>query len=303
MRDREDESHSFFKLHNTRTTGVDFHEYFINHSVDIIMKETTSSRHHKAYSIVAPLLILHCFIPFMALAFVPKQAYHTISSNTFSQITSTTVSASRFTRSAFVASIVTGGLCTTLGMASSSSAYSNFKYIPTQFIAALGDPKATSGNNAKDWGLWTVDPGPRGIYLRDYDTKLVSRGGKAPAGWKFDTNDWWLEEHGLIMEAPTFPMPAGRYLVTGDRKITTALTVDQNGNWSLDEGTLYDVTHLPCRSARYTPENVSNTVVGSPLTANQSDFPVKPGAPMPSVQGCKKQDYAVLFVIGKDMSY
>ena len=81
----------------------------------------------------------------------------------------------------------------------------------------------------------------------------------APAQWKFDASDWWLEEHGLIMEEPTFPLPAGKYLVTGDREVKTMLTVhpkDKNGNqrWELADGaTLYDVTHLGCRSARYTP--------------------------------------------------
>ena len=43
-----------------------------------------------------------------------------------------------------------------------------------------------------------------------------SAGGKAPAGWSWDKDDWWLEEHGLIMEKPDFPMPSGRYVVTGD---------------------------------------------------------------------------------------
>ena len=118
-------------------------------------------------------------------------------------------------------------------------------------------------------------------------------------GWKFDKNDWWLEEHGLIMEAPTFPLSPGRYLVTGGRLITTILTIGTDGkSWTLDKGSLYDVTHLPCRSARYTPGNTN--VVGSPLTARQRDFPVTPGAEMPSVDGCNKVDYAVLFVIGKE---
>ena len=82
--------------------------------------------------------------------------------------------------------------------------------------------------------------------------------------------------------------------------MTTVLTVnpkdaDGNQNWMLDDGAkLYDVTHLPCRSARYTP----NSGGGSPVTAKQSDFPVAPGAEMPAVQGCDKQDYAVLFVVG-----
>ena len=69
----------------------------------------------------------------------------------------------------------------------------------------------------------------------------------------FDQSDWWLEEHGLIMEKPDFPLPAGKYVVTGDREITTVLTIAADGDaWTLDEA-LRDVTHLPCRSARYTP--------------------------------------------------
>eukprot|EP00435_Cladocopium_sp_Y103_P048241 s756_g14.t1 len=128
-----------------------------------------------------------------------------------------------------------------------------------QYIAALGDPNANSGKGAEDWGLWRKDPGPRGVRLYNYD-KLKQRGGLAPAQWQFDDKDWWLEEHGLIMEKPEFPMPPGKYLVTGDREVTTTLTVsekDANGvqTWSLgDNAKLYDVTHLPCRSARYTPQ-------------------------------------------------
>eukprot|EP00957_Ditylum_brightwellii_P047231 3587471-Ditylum_brightwellii.AAC.1 len=102
------------------------------------------------------------------------------------------------------------------------------------------------------------------------------------------------------MEKPKFSLPAGRYLVTGGRLVTTVLTVeppevgDTQQRWKLDNGKLYDITHLPCRSARYKP-NEGN---GSPLTARTGDFPVKPGAEMPPVDGCDKQDYAVLFVIG-----
>ena len=78
-------------------------------------------------------------------------------------------------------------------------------------------------------------------------------------------------------------------------------TVEANGNWQLDEGTLYDVTHLPCRSERYTPPGGGDAkMIGSPLTANPKDFPVAPGAIMPSVPGCNKQDYAVLFVVKKE---
>ena len=70
-----------------------------------------------------------------------------------------------------------------------------------QYIAALADPSAKSGAGAENWGLWRKDPGPRGVKLYNYD-KLMARGGVAPAKWEFDKNDWWLEEHGLIMEKP-----------------------------------------------------------------------------------------------------
>ena len=174
-----------------------------------------------------------------------------------------------------------------------------FQRISTQFIAALGDPDASSGRGAQSWGLWTVDPGPRGVWLASFD-QLQAAGGAAPAGWKFDATDWWLEEHGLIMEPPVFPIPPGKYLVTGDREVTTVLTVhpaDANGDsrWELaDHATLYDVTHLPCRAARYT----STTGEGSPANVRRAAFPVAPGATMPPVEGCEKQDYAVVFVIG-----
>ena len=82
-----------------------------------------------------------------------------------------------------------------------------------QYIAALGDPHATSGATAQTWGLWRQDPGPRGVSLARYESLKAK--GVAPAGWKFDSADWWLEEHGLIMEPPSFPIPAGTYLVTG----------------------------------------------------------------------------------------
>ena len=179
---------------------------------------------------------------------------------------------------------------------------------PIQFIAALGDPKSNSGTNAQEWGLWTLDPGPRGVWLKSYEKEILnSPNMKAPAGWTFNPNDWWLEEHGLIMEAPKFPMKQGRYLVTGGRSVTTGLTINADGSWKLDDpkATLFDVTHLPCRSGRYTPATDGSSVVegggiaGTPKAANPRDFPVTPGAIMPSVPGCNKQDYAVLFVVGK----
>ncbi len=176
-----------------------------------------------------------------------------------------------------------------------------FKRIPTQFIAALGDPKATSGDNAETWGLWRRDPGPRGVSLDRYGA-LKAAGGVAPARWQFDDSDWWLEEHGLIMESPEFPIPAGQYLVTGNRQAIAVLSVhpkDARGaqRWELDNGAnLYDVTHLGCRSARYTPMTSNGSC--SPSMAKQSDFPVTPGAAMPPVPSCHKQDYSVLIVIG-----
>jgi len=176
-----------------------------------------------------------------------------------------------------------------------------FKRISTQYIAALGDRDATSGSNAQLWGLWRLDPGPRGVRLNRYE-RLKAADGVAPAGWVFDSTDWWLEENGLIMEQPDFPVPAGKYLVTGGREVTTALTVhpmQSNGTqrWGLnDDATLYDVTHLRCRSARYTPATGNNSC--SPAEAQMSAFPVAPGGIMPPVEGCNKQDYTVLIVIG-----
>jgi len=183
----------------------------------------------------------------------------------------------------------------------SDSEQPRFKRIPTQFIAALSDPDASSGSGAQSWGLWRQDPGPRGVRLKHYE-QLQAAGGVAPAQWKFDNADWWLEENGLIMEQPEFPLPPGKYLVTGDRKVMTVLTVhpaDEDGDsrWQLDHGaSVYDVTHLRCRSARYTP--MSSSEACSPAQAPRSAFRVSPGAAMPPVKGCNKQDYAVLFVVG-----
>jgi hypothetical protein len=177
---------------------------------------------------------------------------------------------------------------------------SKFKRIEPQYIAALGDPQAKSGSGAQSWGRWSEDPGPRGCKLDRYPQLKAT--GVAPSQWKFDPGDWWLEEHGLIMEKPTFPLPPGQYLVTGNRKVTTVLTIhpkDKDGNerWELaDNATLYDVTHLGCRSARYTPETANKEC--SPANAQTTGYPVVPGVAMPTVKGCHKQDYAVLIVVG-----
>lgn len=163
-----------------------------------------------------------------------------------------------------------------------------FVRVQTQFIAALGDPSAISGVNAAQWGLWRVDPGPRGVPLRD-TARLEAAGWRAPAGWTLSPSSFWLEEHGLLMEAPEFPLPPGRYLVTGDREKTVPLAVHADGQWQLEGATLHEVTHLPCRAARYD--------AGSPARAPLAAFPVAPGGPMPAVPGCVHQDYAVIFVV------
>jgi hypothetical protein len=188
-----------------------------------------------------------------------------------------------------------------LPLATPVRAETKFRPVPVQFIAALGEPTAKSGTGADTWGLWPIDPGPRGVRLSSYDT-LKEAGGITPTGWTFNGADWWLEEHGLIMENPPAPLAAGKYLVTGDRRVMTTLTIhpaDKDGThrWELaDDATLYDVTHLRCRSARYKPATSQSTC--TPATVQQSLFPVAPGGVMPAVAGCVKQDYAVLFIVG-----
>ena len=178
---------------------------------------------------------------------------------------------------------------------------SKFKPISLQYLAALGDPSAKSGTGAETWGLWTLDPGPRGVRLSHYQA-LKDNNYVAPAAWKFDPKSWWLEEHGLIMEQPQPFVPAGRYLVTGDRDVQTALTInpkDSNGaqRWALeDDATLYDVTHLRCRAARYTPG--TDGPACNPDMVDTNRFPIPPGEKMPLITGCNTQDYSVLFVVG-----
>ncbi len=190
----------------------------------------------------------------------------------------------------------------TVALASPARAFNaaNFKPISTQFLAALGDPSAKSGTGAENWGLWTVDPGPRGVRLEKYND--LATDGIAPAQWKFDPKSWWLEEHGLIMEQPAPSVPAGRYVVTGDRQVETVLTIlpkDAKGNqpWELADGaSLYDVTHLRCRAARYTASAGSKACTPGMVDPNR--FPVPPGDKMPLVSGCDAQDFAVLFIVG-----
>src|SRR5438132_11348667 len=171
------------------------------------------------------------------------------------------------------------GLVAALGQAAHAarSEQTNFKRISPEYIAALAEPGATSGSYAESWGLWRLDPGPRGVRLDRY-ARLKAAGDIAPAQWKFDSTDWWVEEHGLIMEKPEFPVPPGKYLVTGDREVTTVLTIypkDKEGHqrWELgDRATLYDVTHLACRSARYTPATSNSSC--SPANARTAASPV-----------------------------
>ncbi len=210
--------------------------------------------------------------------------------------------------SAFALRVLTLMLLLVLSLASahaSNNGKITFKGVRTQFIAALGDPQASSGYGAQTWGLWVDDPGPRGVWLRNFEPHLVERGGIAPANWTFDTNDWWLDENGIIMEKPVFSLPPGRYMVTGDREVVALLTIhemDDKGQhrWELDSGaTLYDVTHLPCRSARYTPGSGGAC---TPASVKRGEFPVTPGGPMPAVVGCQKQDYAVLFIVAVEVT-
>lgn len=190
-----------------------------------------------------------------------------------------------------------------VSLAFSFSTHAETKFVegPTQYIAALADTGATSGNDAETWGFWSVDPGPRGVWTEDFPS-LIANGGVAPKGWKFDKAAWWLEEHGLIMEAPGFPLPPGQYVVTGGREVTAVLTIappDAAGKqgWSLSDGaTIFDVTHLHCRAALYRPEAEGQSC--SPDRTPTSVFPMSPGIAMPRVEGCVKQDYQVLIVIG-----
>jgi len=152
----------------------------------------------------------------------------TDSEATRSEFTGARASVSRARRRVVSGLAVSAGLASLLWLSPSARADrqdpGRFRRVPTQFIAALGDPTASSGTGAEEWGIWRVDPGPRGVRLDDY-ARLEAADGVAPAQWQFDRRDWWLEEHGLIMEQPDFPLPPGQYIVTGDRDVPTVLTV------------------------------------------------------------------------------
>jgi hypothetical protein len=190
------------------------------------------------------------------------------------------------------------------GITSPLYAQTTYRRIPLQYIASLAPADATSGTGAETWGLWRVDPGPIGVWLRFYQL-LQKAGNIAPSGWRFDIDDWWLDENGLIMKSPEFPMPSGQYYVTNGQEHISLLTVekpDADGAqaWSLsDAKTVGDVTHGPCRSARYTPKGASGTC--SPADADRGVFPLKIGQAPPAVDGCKRKQYAVLIVFGLPM--
>src|SRR3974390_664691 len=84
----------------------------------------------------------------------------------------------------------TGCLMLAVGQAAAAD-FSKFRRIEPQFISALGNPAASSGNNAQSWGFWSQDPGPRACKLDHYPRLKAT--GQAPAQWKFDASDWWLE--------------------------------------------------------------------------------------------------------------
>ncbi len=185
-------------------------------------------------------------------------------------------------------------------LAQPALAETHIRQIDTQFIAALGSPTQTHGTNAEKWGLWDKDPGPRGVWLSLFPALALT--GTAPVGWHFDPGQWWMEEHGLIMEKPQFPLAPGQYIVTGGREVTSVLTIGQPDatgaqSWALADGaTLDQVTHLACRSAVYTAAKGGSC---TPASVNPANFPVTPGATMPAVTDCTKQDYSVLFVTGR----
>ena len=204
----------------------------------------------------------------------------------------------KFTRRQWLTSAI-GFLATTIS--SPITAQTKFRRIKTQYIATQAPSDKSFGTGAETWGIWKVDPGPIGVWLKFYQA-LQKAGNIAPSGWRFNIDDWWLDENGLIMKSPEFPIPAGQYYVTNGEQHISLLTVKQpdaavKQAWSLsDNKTIGDVTHGPCRSARYTPKTGLGTC--SPKDANRAAFPLKAGESPPLVRGCNRKKYAVLIVFG-----
>ena len=207
----------------------------------------------------------------------------------------------KFTRRQWLTSAI-GFLATTIS--SPIAAQTKFRRIKTQYIATQAPSDKSFGTGAETWGIWKVDPGPIGVWLKFYQA-LQKAGNIAPSGWRFNIDDWWLDENGLIMKAPQFPMPPGGYYVTNGEKNISLLMIgkpDSMGKqtWSLsDSKTIADVTHGPCRSARYRPDGEKGTC--SPEYADRTAFPLAPGEAPPLVMGCNREKYAVLIVFGKPM--
>jgi len=178
-------------------------------------------------------------------------------------------------------------------------------WIPTRSWFLAMDPgmqqrDKSSGFQPEAW-LWRSDPGNTGVWFADHDAvQQLEATHRAPFGWTFDPEKWWVEEHGAIMETPE-PLPPGKYKVMWLNRPrpygveTVTLTVAPDMSWSLGGGaTLHSVTHMPCRCAMYSPPEGTDSCVPENLPADE--FPVTPGAMMPAVRGCDKMDYAVLFV-------
>jgi hypothetical protein len=94
-----------------------------------------------------------------------------------------TMDSSDFSRRSFLvsgAAVAAAALLPSRLVVSAHAAAPRFRPIPIQYIAALGDPRATSGTNAQTWGLWRQDPGPRGVSLGRYEGLKAK--GVAPAG-------------------------------------------------------------------------------------------------------------------------
>ena len=197
--------------------------------------------------------------------------------------------------------LASAGAALLAATAAPTAAQQTFRRIPTQFIAALAGAEENAGTGAENWGLWRSDPGPIGVHLSEYEA-MRKAGGRGPTGWVFDEDDWWLDENGLLMHPPEFPMPAAQFFVTDGESGVGLLTVeppDANGRqaWALSEGiTIGTVTHGPCRSGRYRPKGASGSC--SPANAPLSIFPLELGAEPPEVQGCDRLEYAVLIVFG-----
>ena len=115
-------------------------------------------------------------------------------------------------------------------------------------MAHSGD---TDGTGATAWGIWRTDPGNNGVLFRDIPT--LEGTGFSPSAytnhWKFKPEEWWVEEHGMIMPAPEH-LPAGKYKVVWlNRQRYPSHRLPEGGvvltvthdRWTLSDGaTLHD---------------------------------------------------------------